>query len=263
MLFVVITIAIQIGIGTMTDARVARNDLGLAAMDDAIESAMLEVFEQLKSDAGGGESGADQGSDPLDGGMDPTAALSGAGGGEAGGAVDSRQDEWARPQRTEINGLELRIFVQDEDSKYNVLNMLQDDEDMAEECVERVARIIDLARRLIQLAGFVPERDIPISITGLRPGEKLTEELVSQSEDDIIQRRKGYFIARTRTVDTKIVTGWFGALRDACLEEDRMAVVEMLKTIVPSFIELENGRIPVLDRNEAEIVTNYASRRLH
>jgi len=145
-LFVVITISIQIGIGTMTDARVARNDLGLAAMDDAIESAMLEVFEQLKNDAEGGESGADQGSDPLGGGMDPTAALSGAGGGEAGGAVDSRQDEWARPQRTEINGLELRLFVQDEDSKYNVLNMLQDDEEMAEECVERVARIIDLAR---------------------------------------------------------------------------------------------------------------------
>jgi len=53
-LFVVITLSIQIGIGTMTDARVARNDLGLAAMDDAIESALLEVSVQLQDDAAGG-----------------------------------------------------------------------------------------------------------------------------------------------------------------------------------------------------------------
>jgi len=158
-LFVVITISIQIGIGTMTDARVARNDLGLAAMDDAIESAMLEVAEQLKNDAAGGEGGA--GTDQMSAGMDPTAALDpgaaqAAAGGEGGGAsVDSREDEWARPQRTEINGLELRIFVQDEDSKYNVLNMLHADgssgEEMAEENMERVARIIDLAREGTEL----------------------------------------------------------------------------------------------------------------
>jgi len=148
-LFVVITISIQIGIGTMTDARVARNDLGLAAMDDAIESAMLEVTEQLKADLGGGEE--DPGADPMAGGMDPMAAIGGAEGGEEGGAVDSKEDEWARPQRTEINGLELRIFVQDEDSKYNVLNMLAPDEQMAEDNMARVARIIDLAREGTEL----------------------------------------------------------------------------------------------------------------
>jgi len=154
-LFVVITISIQIGIGTMTDARVARNDLGLAAMDDAIESAMLEVTEQLKNDLAGGEEGADAG--PMAGGMDPTAAMGGAAAGEEGGAVDSKEDEWARPQRTEINGLELRIFVQDEDSKYNVLNMLNENtegtsgEDPAEESMARVARIIDLAREGTEL----------------------------------------------------------------------------------------------------------------
>jgi hypothetical protein len=144
-LFVVITISIQIGIGTMTDARVARNDLGLAAMDDAIESAMLEVAEQLKTDADGGEGDAD----PMGGGMDPAAAMGGGAAGSeegGGGAVDSKEDEWARPQRTEINGLELRIFVQDEDSKYNVLNMLHSDEELASANQDRVARIIDLCR---------------------------------------------------------------------------------------------------------------------
>ena len=122
-LFVVITLSIQIGIGTMTDARVARNDLGLAAMDDAIESALLEVSVQLQDDAAGGEEEAEPGMDMGLGGDDPTAALE-AGGGQGSEAVDSKEDEWARPQRTEINGMELRIFIQDEDSKYNVLKYI-------------------------------------------------------------------------------------------------------------------------------------------
>jgi Tfp pilus assembly protein PilX len=142
-LFVVITLSIQIGIGTMTDARVARNDLGLAAMDDAIESALLEVAVQLKSDADGGAEEEEPGADLGAPGADPTAALDG---GESSGAVDSKEDEWARPQRTEINGMELRIFIQDEDSKYNVLNLLHEDEELAEANTGRVARIIDLAR---------------------------------------------------------------------------------------------------------------------
>jgi FlaA1/EpsC-like NDP-sugar epimerase len=124
-------------------------------------------------------------------------------------------------------------------------------------------KIIDLARRVIQLAGFVPDRDIAISFTGLRPGEKLTEELVNQTEDDVIQRRKGYFIARTRTVETTIVREWFATLREACRREDRQAVVEGLKTMVPSFIELENGRVPLPDPHDAQTITGYPSRRLH
>lgn len=144
-LFVVITLSIQIGIGTMTDARVARNDLGLAAMDDAIESALLEVSVQLQDDAAGGEEEAEPGMDMGLGGDDPTAALE-AGEGQGSEAVDSKEDEWARPQRTEINGMELRIFIQDEDSKYNVLNLLHEDEELAEANTGRVARIIDLAR---------------------------------------------------------------------------------------------------------------------
>jgi O-antigen biosynthesis protein WbqV len=43
-------------------------------------------------------------------------------------------------------------------------------------------KIIDLARRMIELQGLVPDRDIQIQITGLRPGEKLTEVLVDINE---------------------------------------------------------------------------------
>ena len=191
--------------------------------------------------------------------------------GSAGSVVPLFQDQIARGGPVTVTDPEVeRYFMTVQESVHLILEAvshgLEGRNDKGAILVLEMGkpvRILDLARRLIQLAGFVPERDISISFTGLRPGEKLTEELINQSEDDIIQRRKGYFIARTRTVDTKVVTGWFAALRDACTEEDGLAVVEMLKTIVPSFTKLENGRIPVLDRSEAEIAPNYGSRRLH
>ena len=60
--------------------------------------------------------------------------------------MDSREDPWGRPQRTTINEIELRILVQDEDSKLNVLGMLTEDEDEAELAFERVVRVFDLFR---------------------------------------------------------------------------------------------------------------------
>ena len=44
-------------------------------------------------------------------------------------------------------------------------------------------RIMDMARDIIQLSGYIPDKDIQIQVTGLRPGEKLYEELITQGED--------------------------------------------------------------------------------
>jgi type II secretory pathway component PulK len=155
-LLVLIAIVIQINVSTGTDARVARNDVGLTGMDLATESALLQVYDKLKADAENTTSG-DAGS-PAPGGTSPTGtdaqAQSGAGAaaGGAGGAgaqqqpSDSRRDEWATPQRTEINEIKLRIVVQDEDSKYNVLNMMNPDPTQAQAAFDRVVRILDLCR---------------------------------------------------------------------------------------------------------------------
>lgn len=69
----------------------------------------------------------------------------GAGGAPAG-PVDSREDEWARPQRTSINEIDLRILIQDEESKYNVLSMLTENPEERRKAFDRVVRILDLCR---------------------------------------------------------------------------------------------------------------------
>jgi hypothetical protein len=149
LLVILIAITIQIGVTTGTDARVARNDLALSNMELAIESALLEVEESLKLDAESGAGGEAAAADPT-GGAAPAAtpatpATPGAPGAQDE-SNDSRKDEWASPQRTQINEIDLRIFVQDEDSKYNVLNLLNPVEAEAEAAFERVVRILDLFR---------------------------------------------------------------------------------------------------------------------
>ena len=149
-LFVLVAIVFQINIATSTDARVGRNDVALTTMDLAIESVLLEVTETLVMDA---ESGGDEGGAGLPGGASEDGGASGfpgAGGddgaGSGGGDTDSRRDDWARPLRTEVNGIQLRVLIQDENSKVNILTMLTDDEEMAERALDRVARVLDLCR---------------------------------------------------------------------------------------------------------------------
>lgn len=153
LLLVLVAIVFQINVSTSTQARVGRNEIGLASMDMAIESALLEVSDKLKIDAegaadsqgsqqpsGGGAAGGLPGSDPAAGGGQ------GQSNSDKAAACDSRRDEWARPARTEINEIKLRVLIQDEDSKVNVLSMLTSDEKEAKAAFDRVVRVLDLCR---------------------------------------------------------------------------------------------------------------------
>ena len=139
-LFVLIAIVFQISIGTMTDARIGRNDVGLTLIDRAIASAQWDVHEMLKLDGEEAEESGSEGPAPMPG------AAGGEPGEEQEPPADSRKDEWAMPQRTEINSIDLRVLVEAENAKYNVLNILTEDEEEAEEAFQRVVRIIDLYR---------------------------------------------------------------------------------------------------------------------
>jgi hypothetical protein len=176
-LLVLILILAQIKYSTDANGRVARNEETLALMDQAIESALLQVMEDLKTDAesdaasgGGGEGGGA-------GGIPGGGATGGAGGEGESGPTDSKEDEWARAQRTEINEIQLRILVQDEDSKFNVLSVLTENEDEAEKAVDRLARVIEWARK-----GTRAEID---GTTARRMAEAITEYMRRRTDQTL------------------------------------------------------------------------------
>ena len=108
-------------------------------------------------------------------------------------------------------------------------------------------KIDDLARRMIELAGFRPDEDIKIVYTGLRPGEKLYEEVLSNNENTIATDHSRIRIAMVREYD-------YDDARDAVDELERMSriveipdMVRLMKKIVPEFISM-NSKYEEFDR---------------
>lgn len=96
-------------------------------------------------------------------------------------------------------------------------------------------RIMDLAKDLIRLSGFEPEVDIPIEITGLRPGEKLYEELlVNKKEVDTTSHHKIY-IEKPLFCDYDNMKRHFNKLQEIIDYADDDAIKEVLAEIVPNY----------------------------
>jgi O-antigen biosynthesis protein WbqV len=96
-------------------------------------------------------------------------------------------------------------------------------------------RIVDLAERMIQLAGFRPRTDIDIVFTGLRPGEKLYEELFDPSEVQDSRTEEGYVVASPRVIDKALLHRSLEGLRAAALREDTGRALALLAHIVPEY----------------------------
>lgn len=96
-------------------------------------------------------------------------------------------------------------------------------------------KIADLARRMIDLAGLTPDVDIKIEYTGLRPGEKLYEELLATKENTLPTPNKKIFRAHVREYErTEVVTA-IDKLKMVAETVDRVATVREMKKIVPEF----------------------------
>ncbi|MCU0607259.1 MAG: polysaccharide biosynthesis protein [Candidatus Edwardsbacteria bacterium] len=96
-------------------------------------------------------------------------------------------------------------------------------------------RIVDLARDLIALSGLEPDRDIRIEFTGLRPGEKLYEELFTAEEGMNATRNAQIFKARTRQADPAAIARGVDRLVRAAAAGDDRAVVAQLARCLPTF----------------------------
>ncbi len=97
-------------------------------------------------------------------------------------------------------------------------------------------KIVELARELIRLSGYEPDKDIPIVFTGQRPGEKFFEELLTAEEGTVATQHKQIFIARMGAAPEE------GRLRAQLHELERLAsqgtkeeIIALLRTIVPTY----------------------------
>ena len=98
-------------------------------------------------------------------------------------------------------------------------------------------RIKDLAKKLIRFYGYEPDVDIPIQITGLRPGEKLYEELLMDHERDRMTRtaHNKIFVAPPIPIEEDAFENQLGRLKEAAAENDNERVVETLVEIVGTY----------------------------
>ena len=95
--------------------------------------------------------------------------------------------------------------------------------------------IIDLARQIIRLAGLVPDQDINIKITGLRPGEKLFEEMFHGGEPLVETQCQGILLAAPRGADSATITPSIENLAKAAYEADLGKVMMLIGKLVPEY----------------------------
>lgn len=97
-------------------------------------------------------------------------------------------------------------------------------------------KIADMAKRMIELSGFVPGKDIAIVYTGLRPGEKLYEELLSNKEDTLPTRHEKIRVAKVREYDYESVVPEIDKLNELAVKVNIPDMVKLMKAVVPEFI---------------------------
>ena len=98
-------------------------------------------------------------------------------------------------------------------------------------------RILDLAKQMIRLAGLTPDADVKIEFTGLRPGEKLFEEMLHAGEPLMETECEGILLAAARGGDGDELKRACAALAQACVQGDQPALLDLVRELVPEYIE--------------------------
>ena len=107
-------------------------------------------------------------------------------------------------------------------------------------------KIDDLARRMIHLAGLTPDKDIKIEYSGLRPGEKLYEEVLSNNENTLPTDHSRIRIAKVREYDYDDASKSVDELETLSRKVEIPQMVKLMKQIVPEFIS-KNSRFEEFD----------------
>jgi FlaA1/EpsC-like NDP-sugar epimerase len=97
-------------------------------------------------------------------------------------------------------------------------------------------RIYDLAKNLIRLSGYTPNVDIEIAVTGLRPGEKLYEELLMNEEGLTKTRHEKIFIGAPSDITMEELKPSLDLLRSAAESNDIDTIKSVIEKVVPTYI---------------------------
>ena len=97
-------------------------------------------------------------------------------------------------------------------------------------------KIVHLAERMIRLAGFTPYEEIPIAFTGLRPGEKLYEEVLSDAENTIPTDNKKIHIAKVREYNREDILQHYERIHSYALFVRIDDCVKIMKDLMPDFV---------------------------
>jgi len=108
-------------------------------------------------------------------------------------------------------------------------------------------KIVDLAKKMVQLSGLELGKDIQLTFTGLRPGEKLYEELLANEENTLPTHHKKIMIAKVIENDYETVDRKVSDLISIYDHEDDMVIVSMMKEMIPEF-KSNNSVFEELDR---------------
>ncbi|MBN1283944.1 MAG: polysaccharide biosynthesis protein [Anaerolineae bacterium] len=107
-------------------------------------------------------------------------------------------------------------------------------------------KIVNLAEDLIRLSGLEPGEDIEVVFTGMRPGEKLYEEVMTEEEETLPSHHEKIFVARRNTPPEGELNTLLSALFDAAAARDGQRIRQVMRQLVPGYhqpdVTTENGR---------------------
>lgn len=109
-------------------------------------------------------------------------------------------------------------------------------------------KVVDLARDLIRLYGLEPEEDIKIEYIGLRPGEKLYEELLTAQEGLLKTKNNRIFVSKTEEINKEKLEKLIFELRNLVERGEENDVLEKIKEIVPSYTITKNNEFSDLKK---------------
>lgn len=109
-------------------------------------------------------------------------------------------------------------------------------------------KIDDMARKMIRLSGYIPDKDIKIVYSGLRPGEKLYEELLYNEEDVLPTSNKEIFRAKSINTDYEKLVSQIDELVAIAETDDKSETVRHMKMITPEFVS-QNSVYQKFDKN--------------